>query len=230
MWERNSNDTAIDPDYAEIGFIKHRPVVVRLNNGRWGVIVGNGYNSASEKAQLFILDATDGSIIAKIDTHTGGTGTMSTGQTNGLSEPFVLDADGDRIVDYVYGADLLGNIWKFDLTSPNENSWGVAFGSTTSPNPLYTAVEPDGTTPQNITVRPTLAVHPLGGFLVLFGTGKYIEPSDNTLPTPVFENSFYGIYDNGTSTVPSGRSNLVQQTVSTSPTNPDARDCIDEYS
>ena len=34
---------------------------------------------------------------------------------NGLAEPYLVDIDGDQVVDYVYAGDLLGNLWKFDL-------------------------------------------------------------------------------------------------------------------
>ena len=36
---------------------------------------------------------------------------------NGLATPAVVDLNGDSIVDYAYAGDLLGNMWKFDLTS-----------------------------------------------------------------------------------------------------------------
>ncbi len=65
LWEFTS------ADHAELGFVYHQPQIVRLNNGEWGVIVGNGFNSASEKAQLFILNAEDGSLIRVIDTEAG---------------------------------------------------------------------------------------------------------------------------------------------------------------
>ena len=34
-------------------------------------------------------------------------------------------SDGDHIIDYVYAGDILGNVWRFDLTSQNPNNWAV---------------------------------------------------------------------------------------------------------
>ncbi|MCG8448765.1 MAG: hypothetical protein MI725_04175, partial [Pirellulales bacterium] len=195
------------------GHITFRPRIARFNNGKWGIIFGNGYNSDSEKAQLFILDAADGSLIAQIDTQAG-----SAAATNGLGEVFLLDSNGDRIVDFVYGGDLLGNVWKFDLTDGSASNWGSAYDSSGTPVPLYSAVDDKGTTgtaddtPQPITTRPVLATHPDGGFMVMFGTGKYLEPSDNTIGTNPDVNSFYGVRDNG-SALGSGRTNLTEQII-----------------
>ena len=34
------------------------------------------------------------------------------------------DLDGDHITDYVYAGDLLGNLWRFDLTGGTETDLG----------------------------------------------------------------------------------------------------------
>ena len=208
LWEVN------DTNYPELGFVKHSPKIIRLNNGEWGVVVGNGYNSDSEKAQLFILDAEDGSLIAQLDTDTGGTGSNSTGLTNGLAEPALLDTNGDKIVDFIYAGDLLGNIWKFDISDTSDSNWNVAF----SGNPLFTAVDDKGTgttsddTAQAITTAPVIARHPDGGFMVLVGTGKYLEASDKVVPANPDVETFYGIRDNG-ATVSSKLNDLVEQEI-----------------
>lgn len=210
LWEKSN------VDYPELGFVLQRPRIARMNNGEWAVIVANGYNSDSEKAQLLILNAEDGSLIKQIDTNTGGTGAISTGISNGLAEPFLLDENGDRIVDFIYAADLLGNMWKFDVSDPSASNWKIAFGTTASPIPLFTAKDDKNTsntaddTVQNITVRPIMVRHPDGGFMVLFGTGKYLEPSDKVVPSTPDVNTFYGIRDNG---APVAFSDLVQQTI-----------------
>ncbi len=179
--------------------------------------MGNGFNSTGEKAQLFILDASDGSIIKRFDTLTG-----SPANTNGMSEPLVLDTNGDRIIDFIYAGDLLGNLWKIDVSSTSASAWDFAFTSAGNPVPFYTAVEPDGITPQAITVKPSIALHPNGGFILLFGTGKFLETSDNILTGTIPTNTFYGLRDNG-ALIPAGRNNLQVQTVSAVPGNPAAR-------
>ena len=36
------------------------------------------------------------------------------------------DLDGDHITDYVYAGDLLGNVWRFDLTGSSPSSWAAS--------------------------------------------------------------------------------------------------------
>ncbi len=73
-------------------------------------------------AALFIVDIETGEQIAKISVPAG-----STGAPNGLATPAAVDLNGDVNVDYVYAGDLLGNLWKFDLTSTTPGDWKVAY-------------------------------------------------------------------------------------------------------
>ena len=82
-------------------------------------------------------------------------------------------------------------MWKFDITDPDPTNWGPP----TSGVPLFTAT--DGlSNPQPITVQPEVLNHPTGenGFMVYFGTGKYIEDGDNAT-TGTQTQTFYGIWD-----------------------------------
>ena len=128
---------------------------------------------------LFVLDAETGAVRAKIDT---GAGTVAT--PNGLSGPIAIDTNGDGIADVVYAGDLNGNMWKFDLSSSSAGAWKVAFGG----SPLFT------TGGQPITVRPDVTQFTQGGYLVAFGTGRYIDTSDDARHDA---QTFYGIRDNG---------------------------------
>jgi Tfp pilus tip-associated adhesin PilY1 len=190
-----------DADDADMGYTFSQPLLVKTNNGRWSIIVGNGYNnseddghlSSSGHAVLFVLDAETGAVRAKIDT---GSGSVAT--PNGLSGPIAVDTTGDGIADVVYAGDLNGNLWKFDLTSSSAGAWNVAFGGV----PLFS------TPGQPITVRPDVTKFIQGGYLVTFGTGRYIDTSDTT--TADVE-AFYGIRDNGSAV--GGLSSLVQQSI-----------------
>jgi Tfp pilus tip-associated adhesin PilY1 len=190
-----------DANDADMGYTFSQPLLVKTNNGRWSVIVGNGYNnseddgtfSSSGHAVLYVLDAETGALRAKIDTGSGVPGTP-----NGLSGPIAIDTNGDGIADVVYAGDLNGNLWKFDLSSATPGVWNVAFGGT----PLFS------TPGQPITVRPDVTRFTQGGYLVTFGTGRYIDTSD--VGTTDLE-SFYGIRDTGTAV--GGISSLVQQSV-----------------
>ncbi|MGR8920904.1 MAG: pilus assembly protein, partial [Gammaproteobacteria bacterium] len=148
---------------------------------------GNGSNRTREKAQLLILDLATGNLIRRIDTGAG-----SAASTNGLATPLVVDVDADFTYDYVYAGDLHGNMWKFDLSDSDPANWGVA----NSGSALYTAIAPSGNT-QPITAKPAIIAHPLGGYIVLFGTGKFFEAGDDLVPSPAEIYSFYGIWDSG---------------------------------
>lgn len=200
-------------DATNLGYTFSQPTIVRLGNGQWAAIFGNGYNSTAQTAQLFIVNLADGSLISRIDTGVGSA--TVAGNPNGLSTPVPVDVDGDRITDYVYAGDLYGNMWKFDLTPNNVSNWNVAYRQGGTNYPLYRAVDANGNG-QPITVRPEIGRHPAsgtnGGLMVYFGTGKYLETGDNTVPANAPRQTFYGIRDNGTR-VSNGISDLQQQTI-----------------
>lgn len=106
---------------------------------------------------------------------------------NGLSSPaLVLGNDG--AVRYAYAGDLQGNMWRFDFTG--DTPWTNARSSST---PLFAAKDKDGAR-QPITGQPAVVTAPGGGYVVLFGTGKYLEDADAAAGNFKTQ-SFYGIYD-----------------------------------
>ena len=175
LWEYGNDD--------DLGYSYTRPAIVNSEAG-WIVIAGNGYNSVNGKAVLLMLDPSDGSLLKRIDT--------GVSSCNGLSTPIAIDVDYDDRVDYVYAGDLKGNLWKFDLTSSDYNSWDVAYKDGITPQPLFQALG------QPITTKPDVMRHPeKHGYLVVFGTGKYLgitDFSDTSL------NTIYGIWDYGDDT------------------------------
>lgn len=199
LWEFDSGDDA------DMGYAFNLPPthlstkapkqIVKMKNGEWAVILGNGYTddstglgNPSGKAVLYILfinkgiDGTWGtSDYVKIVADTSG--------SNGLATPVPFDSDGDGVVDVVYAGDLKGQLWKFDVSHADTAQWGVAF----SGSPLFTATDSGGTA-QPITTPPEVTVHEDGGRMILFGTGKYLEATDTSSTST---QSFYGVRDNG---------------------------------
>jgi type IV pilus assembly protein PilY1 len=212
-----------DANDADLGYTFSRPAVVRLANGRWAAVFGNGYNStvpdghvsATGSAVLFIVDLETGDLVRKIDTGVGLSHPSSGGRPNGLTTPALVDMNGDQIADLAYAGDLLGNVWKFDLRDSSPTNWGVAYQSSGTPQPLFTARDP-GNIRQPITVRPEVTRGPDNvGLMVLFGTGKYLEPSDEIVGS-LQPQSFYGIWDQNTGTAAdrvTGRAQLTQQQI-----------------
>jgi Tfp pilus tip-associated adhesin PilY1 len=179
-----------------MGFSYSRPAIINSKAG-WIVIFGNGYNSQTGIAKLFILNATTGELLKIIDTQAGN--------CNGLSSPTPIDVDFDGLVDYVYAGDLNGNLWKFDLTDASASNWDVAYkgapyavvGSKyvgTTPQPLFQARSPEGV-PQPITTKPdVMNACETPGYMVTFGTGKWLGEFDFAATTT---QTVYGIWDYG---------------------------------
>lgn len=191
----------IDGSDADVGNIFQAPVLAKMKNGRWMAITGNGYNSSNGSAVLLLIDIETGAI-TKIDT-------LATG-SNGLSSVAAVSSSNNGVADVVYAGDLAGNLWKFDLSSTTPSQWSVAYKQSTTPKPLFASG-------QAITARPDVTPHPSGGYLVMFGTGRYIDASDNAAGAT---QALYGIWDHG-STVSS--SQLVGQSVLGTTTGADGR-------
>lgn len=182
----------------DMGYTYAQPTIAKMRDGSWAAIFGNGYNSTNERPVLYIVNAVTGTLIKKIILDA----TMTAG--NGLSTPAVLDKDGDYVADYIYAGDLQGNMWKIDVTSTNSSSWDSFYKSGSTLKPLLKAT--DGTSPlpgvvQPITERPEIGDQPTkqGGFMVYFGTGRYVAATDNT-PTASPIQTFYGVWDRDTTT------------------------------
>ncbi len=191
LWEFTSDDDG------DLGYTLGKPAITRLHTGDWAVLIPNGYNSDSSgsgKAVLFVLNAYTGEQLGKLQA------TSSTAQDNGLSSIRPVDVNSDGITDYAYAGDLQGNLWRFDLlntaatepltASVSKEQLAVAFGG----EPLYVAKDDSSTgTRQPITALPQVIRHPsLKGYIVAFGTGRYLGLSDKT------DKSFqtvYGIWD-----------------------------------
>lgn len=219
MWEFT------DEDDADLGFTYSQPAIVRLHNGRWAAVFGNGYNntiddghpSKTGNAVLYVVDIQTGNKIRSFDTGVGSNAPGANGKPNGLATPVLVDTDGDRVIDHAYAGDLMGNLWKFDLRSSNYLEWDFAFkDGDGKPAPLFKATSTEGSVPQPITVRPEAVRGPYGaGVMVLFGTGKFLETTDKTAEVGTVAQSLYGLLDNNTYTNSDRilRTDLTQQSI-----------------
>lgn len=224
LWEFTSADDA------ELGYTFSQPTIAMMENGRWAAIFGNGYNSDSEQAKLFIV-FLDGGVDGTWTDGSGGTDVdyivLDTDSTtsNGLSSVRVLDVSGNGAADRVYAGDLQGRMWAFDLSDddglnpalgPDKASvpsWGVAYSGA----PLFTAKD-SADNPQPITSKPSVVFHPeiatknnnKPNLMVFVGTGKFLESGDVSTTD---EQTFYGVRDEGSEDL--DRDDLVEQTIST---------------
>ncbi len=226
-----------DADDRDLGYTFGKPAIIKMKNGQWAAVFGNGYNntendgnaSTTGNAVLYIVDIATGALIRKIDTLRGTADSADSTTPNGLAAPATVDYDGDFVADYIYAGDFQGNLWKFDVTNSAPASWFVVNSGT--PTPIFTATDAGGV-PQPIMVRPAVSEHPDGenGFMVYFGTGKYLENGDNT-SAGAQVNTFYGIWDKEGATPGAhttvNKSDLQTQTVTEISGPPDVRTITD---
>ena len=102
--------------------------ITRMNNNRWAVVLGNGYNSANQRPVLLVqyLDGAKVKLLPPVHhrqcRHWQGRGTTAWPRRAWwISTAMTL-------TDLVYAGDNQGNLWKFDLTSHNPANWAVASG------------------------------------------------------------------------------------------------------
>jgi type IV pilus assembly protein PilY1 len=241
LWEFN------DTDDRDLGYVFGRPVIRKVahpSGSKWAVIVSAGYNnsesdgapSTTGRGYLYVifLDGPTGpgrTWVPDVDYVKIDTGIGSVGTPNGLAPPLTVDATRDGLTDYVYAGDLQGNMWKFDIRSTSLNTWKA----TTSRVRLFQARETAAALApvQAITSRADAIPHPTGrGYVILFGTGKYLEAADRVAPHG--SETFYGIWDKDerrtsgtidTQTVVTGRNQLLEQVITneTTPTGAEVR-------
>lgn len=221
-----------------LGYGFSEPQIVKLNDGRWAAVMGNGYNSnyyGDGHAKLFIyyldglmpksrvLETKATAAAPLIVDHDCGN---AQSDCNGMSTPLTLDTDGDYKIDRVYAGDLHGNMWAFDLSSNKPSlNWKVAFGTTAVPEPLFTAcsqspcfdlIENKVANRQPITAKPKVVPHrkrkniaDAPSLIVYFGTGQFLAEGDQANEE---QQSVYGVWDAGKGGL--DRSNLQTQTLS----------------
>ena len=215
--------------HEDLGFTFSKPQIVRMNNGSWAAVFGNGYNNDGDgTAKLFILFLDGTNDFVALETGVGSSVNNDCADVgsdcNGLSSPSVVDVDGDFNADRIYAGDLHGNLWVFDVSDADPGNWGTAFGSRSSPEPLFTACSGTLCTAANrqpITSKPIAVGHPstsspstFPNVMVMFGTGQYIAVGDNATTD---RQSFYGIWDAGGDNNGFNRTRLVEQEIQAGP-------------
>ncbi|MEO6927681.1 MAG: PilC/PilY family type IV pilus protein, partial [Casimicrobiaceae bacterium] len=207
----------------DLGYTVSQPNIGRLSNGKWVVLVPNGYfpdcstpdaptgdtascNAIAAQAPkdaggkpysaLFVLDAETGKMIAELKTPT------NLGVTSfGLAKPVLGDYNSDQVDDVAFAGDVQGNLWRFDLSDTNPANWAVTL--------VYKGVvDASGNQGvQPITTMPRLFPDPDSNrFLVVFGTGKYLGVGDNSSNNV---QTVYAVRDSSGTTYT--QTNLVQQ-------------------
>ncbi|SCX71230.1 pilus assembly protein [Variovorax sp. EL159] len=177
LWEFTSaNDN-------DLGYTYGIPIITKLNDGTWAVIVTSGYNNISPGdggGHLWVLNAKTGAIIKKIDTGVGsataavaGSGCTVAPCPSGLSRisAWMDNINLNNTVTQVYSGDLYGNVWRFDLTTLK------ADGSGTPTVQLLATLQDGSNNAQPITSWIELG-YASGSHIIYVGTGSYLGVAD----------------------------------------------------
>jgi len=204
LWEFGTSQDA------DIGYTYGNPIITkRMSDGKWVVVFASGYNNTlgDRKGRLYVVDAFTGAKLQEIITDDS----VNDPNVSGIAKAanWVLNTLVDNSTQYVYGGDLGGSLWRFDLTADSSQRLGRT--SSTAGN-------------QPISVRPELSrIRDGSGTYhraVYFGTGRYLGLGDlsPTAPSTAVAQGIYAVKDTGADLgiFTSAGANLVAQTLDTS--------------
>jgi type IV pilus assembly protein PilY1 len=117
-----------------------KPSIAKVNGHGWVVMVTLRYNNTAGdgKGHISVLKAETGALIADLP--------KSAGTPSGLGQISAYTANGriDATVDTFYGGDLLGNVWRFNLSGAPATCSAVRFATLTDSSnlqPITSALE-----------------------------------------------------------------------------------------
>ena len=153
--------------HPNMGYSFGRPLIAKTRRWGWVVILSSGYNnSLTGKGAIFVLNAKTGELLkGPIETSAGSEATPAgLAQIEGYTESYA-----DYTLRYVYGGDLLGNLWRFDFSDTTNDPQALKIAE------LRTA---EGS-PQPITTAPKIeySAKDLKRY-VFVGTGRLLSPED----------------------------------------------------
>lgn len=176
---------------ANLGYSYGNPQVAKLSDGTWVVLVTSGYNNIPDGGswttgdgvgRLFVINAQTGALIRTISTGVGDTSNPS-----GLSKitAQVVNPSSDNTIEAVYGGDLLGNLWRFDV---NDTIGAAGYDAQ-----LLAVLKDASGKPQPVTTKPEVALIPDGNVMAVYvGTGRFLHPDDIS---DTSQQSLYAIKD-----------------------------------
>ena len=175
----------------DLGYTFGNPLITKLANGSWVVVFASGYNNTRPgdgNGHLYVLDAYSGALLQKIDTLLDGSPVGTASHPSGLAAiNNYVESEADNTSQAVYGGDLLGNVWRFEINpQPAPHPPGTRMALLTFQGQV-----------QPVTARPALASLRYQGVpyrVVYVGTGQWLGLSDLT-NTSV--QSLYAIKDAG---------------------------------
>ncbi len=193
LWETNPSN------FSHMGYSYGTPLVVKTKKYGWTVVLTSGYDNDNGQGYIYLVSPVDGSVYETIATGAGSP-TAPAGLTyiSGYINNYA-----DFTADALYAGDLLGNLWRVDLSSATNTLTAVKFARLTDPSGAA----------QPVTTEPVVATDPTTLTRYVFvGTGRLLADSDLVnLQTQTFyafvDGNNAGIDTN--TALPITRSNLV---------------------
>ena len=187
LWEFND---------ANLGYTYGSPKIAKLSNGTWVVLLTTGYNNVPNDdgsggdgvGRLYVLNANTGAAISGVSPLSTGVGDTTT--PSGLTKitAAVNSPTTDATIVAVYGGDLLGNLWRFDVNDQ--------VGATGFEAQLFAVLKDGSGNTQPITTQPIVSTVSSTSasniYIVIVGTGQLLAESDASLTT---QQTIYGIVD-----------------------------------
>ena len=200
MWEFTNADDA------DLGNVLAPPQIVKVRTGdnseKWFAVVASGVNNyvpdgvatgssnTDASPALFFLDLSKpyGDRWQKDNNYfrVRLAAKNNIGMASGIVD-FTSSLNAQGVLDRIYAGDLQGNMWRINFNGSN-------LGAVEAPEyPLFIATDGAGKR-QAITAPPTLFRAANHNLVVVFGTGKYLEETDNQNNQT---QSFYAVMDEG---------------------------------
>ena len=170
-----------DGGSTDMGYSFGKPLISKTKLYGWVVIISSGYNNTSGRSIVYVLNAKTGAKLFQFN--------VPAGTNNGLAHlaGYTLDIS-DYTVQQVYGGDLDGNVWRFDV-NPSLTLW--------SPTPtLFAQLRDVNGNVQPVTTQPEIESDPKNNTdrWIFVGTGKLLDTTDLTTATN-YNDSMYAVKD-----------------------------------
>lgn len=170
-----------------MGYSFAKPVIIKTQAKGWVVLVSSGYNNGTNTGEsggdglghLYVLNASTGDLIADLTTNPTNCGGANPCGFSAVNA-YVEAKDSDNTAELVYGGDLYGNLWRFDLRGTTVAGWRVSKMATLRSGTTSTAaVQPITTIPELARITDATS----DSYMVYVGTGLYLGKTD--LPCPL---------------------------------------------
>lgn len=202
MWEFS------DPD---LGYTYDAPIIVKTAKYGWTAVFGSGYNNATGLGYIFFVNPRTGALLEKVST---GVGTIASQAGLAYLNAYTRYY-GDQTADAIYGGDLLGNVWRLDVTTNT-----LLYAAPT----LFARLTDANGNAQPVTSRPAIETDVANRFRYVFvNTGRLLDASDISSTRM---QAFYAIRDgnntrfNRSGDLPAGVSFPIGRTALTQVTDP----------